>query len=140
MLLASYSDPDAGLYHSPTNCYRSSGWRMVEDSKIERADPRRQPPQRVYLATWEKRGDSILVAYWYRLGDYTLFQRWDMFWVRLAMRGQATWPPMVKVLLQTPFVGRDSYHCQARIQDMVRPRPTVAQPVQCGGETAGAGK
>ncbi len=40
--------------------------------------------------------------FWYRLGDYTLFERWDMGKVRWAMRGQKSWPPMVKVLLQTP--------------------------------------
>jgi EpsI family protein len=139
MLLASYSDPDAGLYHSPTNCYRSSGWRLVEDSKVNVTIPG-AGPQQIYLGTWEKRGETILVAYWYRLGNYTLFQRWDMFWVRMAMRGQATWPPLVKVLLQTPYVGRDSYHCQARIKDMVVQVQQWLNQSNAGERPQGAGK
>jgi hypothetical protein len=118
MLLASYSDPDVGLYHSPTNCYRSAGWRLIEDSKVDVKVPG-AADQRIYLSTWERKGETALVAYWFRLGDYTLFERWNMLGVRWAMRGQSSWPPLVKILLQTPFVSRDSYHCQARVKDMV---------------------
>ena len=74
VLLAPYSDPDAGVYHSPTNCYRSNGWRIVEDSKVDVPVPG-GTPQRVYLSTWEFKGDTVLVTYWYRLGDHTLFER-----------------------------------------------------------------
>jgi EpsI family protein len=96
--MAIFSDFDAGVYHSPGNCYRSSGWRLIEEERVPLKTPHR-PEILVSVATWEKDGEKALVVFWYELGDYTLFERFDLGKVRWAMRGRATWPPLVKVLL-----------------------------------------
>jgi EpsI family protein len=118
VLLGLYrTDPDAGVYHAPTNCYRSNGWRLIDDSMID-VPISKTASQRVHLSTWDKQSETIYVMFWYRLGDYTLFERWDMGGVRWKMRGQASWPPLVKILLQTPVTQRDEFHCKARIQEV----------------------
>ena len=134
-----FDDPDAGVYHSPINCYRSNGWRLIRSRRWTCRFPTGR--RSGHLSTWECKGETILVAFWYRLGDHTLFERWDMGRVRWAMSGQKTWPPLVKVLLQTPT---------SRQGQLLIPRPasrnwpqriqTVARPVQCGGQTGERGQ
>jgi EpsI family protein len=96
--MALYSDLDAGVYHSPLNCYRSSGWRLIEDQRLPLKTPGR-PEVLVSVSAWEKDGEKALVVFWYELGDHILFERFDLGKVRWVMRGQAAWPPLVKVLL-----------------------------------------
>ncbi|MGA2030840.1 MAG: exosortase C-terminal domain/associated protein EpsI, partial [Thermoguttaceae bacterium] len=100
MHLALFDDPDRGVYHSPTNCYRAQGWARLGGRDVSLQVPGR-PTIQVRLSTWQREGDKILVLYWYELGENVLFERIDMGAVRWKMRGRATWPPMVKVLLQT---------------------------------------
>ncbi len=119
MYLATFDDPDEGVYHSPLNCYRSHGWRLISESKVDVPIPDR-PPQQISLSTWELKGETVLVAFWYRLGDHTLFERWDMGRVRLAMSGMKEWPPLVKVLLETPTSDKDSYPSRARIEELTK--------------------
>ena len=97
---ALFTDPSKGLYHSPMNCYRSSGWTKLSDKKILLHTANR-PDIEVSLSMWELKGEKILVLYWYELGDYSMFERMDLLKVRWAMRGQEWWPPMYKVLMQT---------------------------------------
>jgi EpsI family protein len=119
MHLAIFKDPDAGVYHSPINCYRSAGWRLVEETRVELTIPGHpEHKQRINLANWERKDEKIWVAYWYRLGEHTLFERWDLGKLRWAMRGQASWPPMVKVLLQTEAA--DKFPAKTRILEMAR--------------------
>ncbi len=140
MLLALYrTDPDAGVYHAPTNCYRSNGWRLVSESTVE-VPISKEASQRVDLSTWEKRGETILVMFWYRLGDYTLFERWDMGKVRWAMRGQKSWPPLVKVLLQTPTSRGDEFYSKARIQEMAARIQTWLNQSNAGDKPRVVGK
>jgi len=98
--LALYSDPDAGIYHSPINCYRSSGWRLLENARdsLARPDGSSSP---VSLSTWQRDGERIVVLYWFQLGEHVLFDRYGMAKVRWRMRNLETWPRMTKVLLQT---------------------------------------
>ena len=125
---------------APTNCYRSNGWRLVERVEGGRADPRRRRNGSA-CRPGRSKGETVLVVFWYRLGDYTLFERWDMGKVRWAMRGQKSWPPLVKVLLQTPTSRRGrvliprpaSRKWPARIQ-------TWLNQSNAGDKTGGAGK
>ena len=112
--VAIYSDPDAGVYHSPINCYRGAGWRVTERSteSISRADGSSIP---VSLTTWERNGERIVVLYWFEIGEYVIFDRYEMGSVRWKMRNLDSWPQMVKVLLQTS-AGRDLPDAKVRIQ------------------------
>jgi EpsI family protein len=101
VLLALYTDPAAGVYHTPTNCYRSNGYTQLDTMTVPlQATPCPEIP--VSLSTWEKKDDRVAVLYWYEMGKYTLFDRADWGVVRVELRGQRVWPPMYKVLLETP--------------------------------------
>lgn len=100
LFLAVYKDPDRGIYHNPMNCYRSNGWQKIEDS-YRQLECEGAPTIPIRVTTWEKGGHHKIVIYWYRFGEHTLFNRFDMGGVRVKMAGKAVWPAMIKVLLQT---------------------------------------
>lgn len=100
---ALFKDPATGVYHSPMNCYRGAGWKLVDETieKVEVADDLTIP---VRLMTWEREDEQILVAYWFQLGQHVLYGREDLgLKVRWAMRAQPTWPVLVKIMLQAPL-------------------------------------
>jgi len=112
--LALYSDPDVGIYHSPVNCYRGSGWRLIENFRdsLARPDGSSIP---VSLSTWQRDGQRIVVLYWFQLAEHVLFDRYEMAKVRWRMRNLETWPSMTKVLLQTS-AGGDVAGAKAQIK------------------------
>jgi EpsI family protein len=99
--VAVFSDPDEGVYHRPYNCYRGHGWLPVSEKDLPLEVPER-PDMKAHLMTWEQAGRKELVAYWYELGDRVLFDRDGMFRARIALRGQETWPALIKVMITTP--------------------------------------
>ncbi len=101
LLAAVYANPAHGLYHSPTNCYRSNGWTLLDQQRVALVTKTR-PAISVSLATWEQKGERVLVLYWYEFGDHILFERGDLFPVQLSMVGRKRWPPTYKVLMETP--------------------------------------
>ena len=100
---AIYTNPDAGVYHSPLNCYQSQGWTKLSEDRVPLTVPGR-PTVQVDLSLWDRGGDRVYVLFWYELGEHVLFERYDLGKVRVAMRGRAEWPPLVKVLMQTSAV------------------------------------
>ena len=44
----------------------------------------------------------MIVAYWYEVGDYTMYERQDLLKTQWAMFGKTKWPVMFKVLLEMP--------------------------------------
>lgn len=115
LFVALYTNPSEGLYHSATNCYRSSGWTMISESRMP-LKTKGRPDISVSVSMWELKGERILVVFWYELGDYTLFERVDLAKVRWALRGQKTWPPTYKILLQIPAAEPEL--AQGRILDI----------------------
>jgi EpsI family protein len=99
VFVALYDDPAAGVYHTPSNCYRQNGWTNISEVRIPLECPGR-PTVSVSLSTWESSGQRVQVVCWYEMGEYVLFDRGDWGLLRLKLRGQTTWPPMYKVLLQ----------------------------------------
>ncbi len=98
---ALFQDFDEGIgIHYPANCYRTAGWHRLDFEKRELKVPG-APPLPVEISTWEREGQRVKVLYWYSLGEHTIFGRWDLGQARLALRGRAVWPPMVKVMMQT---------------------------------------
>jgi EpsI family protein len=114
--LAVFTDPDTGVYHSPMNCYRSDGWQKGSEDvlQLRLGD---QPGIEGNLTTWEKGGRAVVVLYWYQVGEHVLFDRFDMGRVRWALRGQETWPALVKVLMETQGSG-DLDRDKARLRDL----------------------
>jgi EpsI family protein len=104
--VALFKDLDAGVRHSPFNCYRGNGWREEgrEALTLHFPDGSSIP---VNLSTWEKHDTRVLVMYWYQLDDHILFSRWDLWKARVRMRSKENWPAMIKVLLETPVDDTD---------------------------------
>jgi len=129
LFVAIYDKPDKGVYHSPMNCYRANGWQKIEDNYRD-LQSEGAPTIPIRVTTWEQGGKHELVAYWYRLGEHTLFSRFDMGGVRLKMAGKAVWPAMIKVLLQTSgaeFGSAESKLCEfaAHVHRWVEEEPEV---------------
>jgi EpsI family protein len=102
--LAVFDNPDEGVRHSPMNCYLGQGYRNASTKRtsLELAD---QPEMEMLLTTWEKDQKRILVGYWFKMGEYLLFDRTDMAVVRLKLRGKQSWPALVKVLIHYDLAG-----------------------------------
>lgn len=98
---AMFRDPTDSMLHTPLSCYRGVGWVKLKESQenLQLSDDLTIP---VLLITWERDGERIMVLYWYQLGEHVLFDRWDMGKLRFAMRGQAKWPALIKVMMQIP--------------------------------------
>ena len=54
------------------------------------------------MTTWTRNGEKVIVAYWYEVGDHTMFERQDLLKTQWAMCGKTKWPVMFKVLLEMP--------------------------------------
>jgi len=50
----------------------------------------------------------VIVAYWYEVGDHTMYERQDLLPTQWAMFGKTKWPVMFKVLLEMPVEGEQT--------------------------------
>jgi EpsI family protein len=100
MHVAIFKDQTEGLLHSPTNCYRGTGWqqRIGSEKKVTLKTPNR-PDAPVQAAVWERNADTCFVLYWFEMGDSVLYERVDLAKVQWDLRGQKS-PALIKVLLQ----------------------------------------
>jgi EpsI family protein len=96
--IAYYDNADAGVWHCPTNCYRGNGFQCREESKVPLEGV--SPVQKVLLTRWVREDSDCMVVFWYDLGGATIFDRFDLGFERVKLRGQPTWPPLIKVLIQ----------------------------------------
>jgi EpsI family protein len=97
---AMFKNPNDAVCHTPINCYRANGYQDTSavHENVEASDSLTIP---VSLTTWERKGEQLMVVYWYQLGEHILFDKWDLgFKVRWSLRGRAKWPALVKVMLQ----------------------------------------
>lgn len=104
---AVFKSADAGVYHSPLNCYQSQGWQQIKRTteRLQLADGLTIP---VSVSTWERDQDRVIVIYWYQLGEHVLFGRADFgLRVRWSLRNRPKWPAMIKVMLQIPATDLD---------------------------------
>ncbi len=82
-----------------------------------------RPDSELSLSTWDKEKDGTkhVVAFWYELGDHTLFERDDLapwkgtLW---SMYGKPKWPVMFKVLIEAS--GADTDQAKADVLEMAR--------------------
>lgn len=97
---AVFTNYGSGAFHNPANCYRSSGWLLLDNSilDLQLADG---STATVSLMTWSRNGERVMVVYWYQLGEHMILSRLDLGKARVALRGSEVWPPLVKVLMQT---------------------------------------
>ncbi|MGO9114475.1 MAG: exosortase-associated EpsI family protein [Thermoguttaceae bacterium] len=101
-LLAQYNQPSRGLYHNPMNCYNSQGFTRIGRVQKEPLKARNRPDTAISISTWTRKSEKVIVAYWYEVGDYTMYERQDLLKTQIAMFGKTKWPVMFKVLLEMP--------------------------------------
>ncbi len=87
------------LPHPPAICYRLSGADVVAQRSITIPA---QSPIKAQLLTVEREGVRSYVVYWYSWEDKVCATRPQAMLARLKLAGRSQWPPLVKVLLETP--------------------------------------
>ena len=115
--VAVFKDPDEAIYHSPINCYRANGWRLVEDTRERLPVAGDGGDTWVRFTLWERGRQRAVVVYWYQLGEHTFFNRFELGWVRWKMRSQPSWPATIKVMLQVP-AGADLSETRELVADL----------------------
>jgi EpsI family protein len=88
------------VVHSPELCSPISGF-VVEDGEMVQIASPGKPSQPARLLTLSREGNPMYCLYWYQVGDTTFWNSDDQRRVVHSFRGRATWPPMIKVMLQT---------------------------------------
>ncbi len=121
-LMATYHSARLGLYHNPMNCYHSQGFTLIGDVEKHPLNVANRPDTKVSVTTWarntDKGNEKVVVAYWYEVGDYTMYERHDLLSTQWKMLGKSKWPVTFKVLLEMP--ADDVEQSKAEILDMAQ--------------------
>ena len=86
--------------HQPEECYANNGF-IVESSETVRIPTPGDGSQPARLLTLSRDGSRVYCLYWYQVGETTFWNSDNQRRVVQAFRGRPTWPPMIKVMLQT---------------------------------------
>ena len=116
-LLAEYLSPSVGLYHNPMNCYHTHGF-VLAGSESRPLKAANCPDIDIRITTWVQTGKKVIVAYWYEVGDYSMYERWDLWRTQWGLFGRTKWPVMFKVLLEMPVV--DAEQSKTELLDMAQ--------------------
>jgi hypothetical protein len=103
-----------GIEHQPQHCYTTHGAELVEKKPLELSLPDGSK-FRAELMSLKEEDVPFLVLFWYQLGDQIVLDDDEQRTAREELRGQKTWPPLIKVLLQTTV--RDAKQDEQRLTD-----------------------
>ncbi len=92
-----------GVPHPPEICYPASGYQLAGGETVY-LDAESSPSRSARLLTFDKQGQRIYCLFWYQLGGTTYCTGDAQRRLIHTFRGQTTWPPVVKVMLQTAAV------------------------------------
>ncbi|WP_158545401.1 exosortase C-terminal domain/associated protein EpsI [Bremerella cremea] len=82
--------------HPPGVCYPNAGWTLEREKVVVVDD---SVP--IQLLEFSRAGEHVITAHWYQLGELRYVDR-DKGRLGLAsLWGESSWPPLVKILLQT---------------------------------------
>jgi EpsI family protein len=104
---AMFDEYDVGMFHGPMNCYRSNAWQRDEEKRMDLQVPGGATVP-ISVSTWQRQADRVMVGFWYQLGGETILSRLDLGTVGLKLRGRESWPPLIKVLMQTSATESDT--------------------------------
>lgn len=98
--LAAFTANEIDLPHAPQTCYTNVGWTMKQqkDVDLKLADG---TSRRARILGFEQEGQRIHVMYWYQFGDVHVLDYGGLRRQRAKLFGQSSWPPLVKVMIQT---------------------------------------
>ena len=133
--LAVFGDYFRGVPHPPTVCYPSSGWIQIDRREVV-LEPPGAPPAPTQVVTYDKEGTQVLVMFWFQLGDQVFTDDQGLRDARRALRTNATWPAIIKVLLQArgtseqdrqrlKSFGAQVYAWTSQLQNVRTPMPSA---------------
>jgi hypothetical protein len=113
-----YRNPDSGdvlvhavwtddylRLHFPQQCYRETGWELVDSKSVEvdRVSGGSFPAKILSFAQDKKK---IQVLYWFQLGEHVFLDRVEHRLLRRKVCwGEREWPPLMKFMLETDNTG-----------------------------------
>jgi hypothetical protein len=97
--LTVFSDWEKGMSRHPIERYKADGWKLLSQNHDSISTSKDKNIQ-VCLSEWEKNYKTIVVVFWYQLGDRILFDRSDLEKVRAELGDQNPPSPLVKVQLE----------------------------------------
>jgi EpsI family protein len=86
--------------HIPKLCYTNSGWTIIGEKATEIETPSGRLKMNLLLV--ERGTDRSVVAYWYQFGASTFTTPAESRRIHQQFWGKKHWPPLIKVLLDTP--------------------------------------
>jgi len=89
------------LPHPPAICYPATGAKIIGRETIHVGDDQAKAE---VLIVQNAKGVESLVLYWYCWDDQVCTTRWEACMTRLKQIGSREWPPVVKVMMDTPSV------------------------------------
>jgi EpsI family protein len=102
--LAAFSDWDRGIGHDPMVVYRSCGCKLIEQT-YETLYIGSEKNIRANLSEWKQGRRSLVVLFWYQIGDHVLFKRSELDRLRSGLNAQQPRPLLIKIQLQTDLAG-----------------------------------
>lgn len=87
-----------GLPHRPQECHTGAGYAIENESDLV-VDSQKLGQVPVRLMKLRRSGSESFVLYWYQLGPSVVLDNYDLRSAHRDLRGQATRPPLVKVML-----------------------------------------
>lgn len=93
--------------HEPLRCYASAGHEIHDVSRIVLKRSDGSTAQTALLQT-DLADRPTHVLYWYQLDQSAVLNAQEMFRTRLRYRSQKSWPPLVKVMLETSGADQQS--------------------------------
>jgi EpsI family protein len=97
--LAVFSDWEKGASRHPVKCLKDDGWKMVSQNNHSLSTGQDREIQ-VHLSEWEKNYKTILVLFWYQMGDRIALTSAELDQIRSELGDQAASSPLVQVQLQ----------------------------------------
>jgi hypothetical protein len=88
------------VLHPPELCYQGSGY-TVADAETVQIEADGSGAHLARLLTLDGKGPPVYCLYWYQIGAATFWDGDEQRRVVRGLSGQTTWPPMIKVMLQT---------------------------------------
>lgn len=100
--ISAFKERDS-LPHEPVLCYTNAGWQKVEEKEI-RLKIEAQGTRLARILTFEQERHRIHVMYWYQFADVSVLDNDSLRTARWKLYGEKTWPPIVKVMVQSTTV------------------------------------
>ena len=104
--LAVFSDWSQGIFNNPISCYKAAGWKL-RDETVEPVYIDSLKSFRMSISRWERGRESVMVMYWYQLGNHVLLKRSELESLRSELKDLHPPPRLIKVLSQLPMGAKD---------------------------------